>query len=70
LIYTGLSNNEFGLLNVDKREIELYSAATGLLMTRLQLPPEAAVRDKLNFAFCNGVYWLYDAGSRSWVGYR
>lgn len=70
LVYTGLSNNEFGILNVETREIELYSASTGLMTTRLQLPPEAIVRDKLNFAFCNGIYWLYDASSRSWIGYR
>ncbi len=70
LIYTGISNNELGILNVETREIELYSASTGLLTTRLQLPPEAVVREKLNFAFCNGIYWLYDASKRSWIGYR
>jgi len=70
LIYTGLSNNELGILNVESREIELYSANTGLMSSRLKLPPEAVVREKLNFAFCNGVYWLYDAAARSWIGYR
>jgi hypothetical protein len=70
LIYTAITNNEFGILNMETREIELYSANTGLMTTRLQLPPEAVVREKLNFAFCNGIYWLYDASIRSWIGYR
>ncbi|MFN4285061.1 MAG: hypothetical protein ACK4E8_03765 [Lacibacter sp.] len=70
VIFTGIGNAEFGLLNVKTREVELYSGADGLMSQRLQLPPEAPVRDKLNFAFCNNIYWLYDKSSRTWLGYR
>lgn len=70
LIYTGITNSEFGLLNVEKREVELYSASTGLLFQRLQLPPEAVVKERFNFAFCNGIYWFYDNASRTWSGFK
>jgi hypothetical protein len=70
LIYTGLSQSEFGLLNLKTREIELYSATDGLLTTRLKLPDDIPVKDKLNFAFCNNFYWLYDNNKRSWMGLR
>jgi len=70
IIYTGLANAEFGLLNVKKKAIELYSGVTGLMTQLLQLPPEAVVKDRLNFAFCNNLYWLYDNSKRTWTGYR
>ena len=70
LIYTGIPNGEFGLLNTGKREIELYSAADGLMSTRLLIPDVIPVKEKLNFAFCNNFYWLYDANSRTWAGMR
>jgi len=70
LIYTGIRNGELGLLNIQTNEIELYSAGNGLMTQRLQLPPGAVVKDRFNFAFCNSIYWLYDASSRSWIGYR
>lgn len=69
-VFTGLPNAEFGLLNLATHEIELYSRAEGLLMQRLKLPPEAPVKDKLNFSYCNNIYWIYDKSNRSWLGYR
>jgi hypothetical protein len=70
LAYTGIPQSEFGLLNVKNREIELYSATDGLLTTKLKIPDTVPVKDKLNFAFCNNIYWLYDANSRTWAGMR
>lgn len=70
LIYTGITQAEFGLLNVESRTIELYSATDGLMSNRLKIPEEVPVRDKLNFAYCNNLYWLYDSTTRSWVGMR
>ena len=70
VIYTGISNAEFGLLNVQTKEIELYSKADGLMYQKLKLPADAIVNDKLNFSFSNSTYFLYDARNRAWVGYR
>lgn len=70
VIYTGMSNAEFGLLNIKTKEIELYSKADGLMTQKLKLPDDAVVKDKLNFSFSNNVYFLYDSRKRSWIGYR
>ena len=70
LIYTGISQSEFGLLNLKNREIELYSAADGLLTARLKIPEKIAIKDKLNFAYCNNLYWFYDNVSRTWAWLR
>ncbi|MFN9709987.1 MAG: hypothetical protein ACK55K_01090 [Bacteroidota bacterium] len=70
VIYTGIGQAEFGLLNAGKREIELYSASDGLMTTRLMIPERIPVREKLNFSFCNNMYWLFDSQLRSWIGLR
>lgn len=70
VIYTGISNAEFGLLNVQTNEIELYSKMDGLMGQKLKLPADARPNDKMNFSFCNNVYFLYDVSKRAWVGYR
>jgi hypothetical protein len=70
VIYTGITNAEFGLLNIATREIELYSKQDGLLYQKLKLPKEAVPRDKFNFGFANNTYYLFDKQKRSWVGYR
>lgn len=70
VIYTGMSNAEFGLLNIKTKEIELYSKADGLMTQKLKLPDDAVVKDKLNFSFSNNVYFLYDSRKRSWIAYR
>lgn len=70
VVYTGISNTEFGLLNVQTKEIELYSKNDGLMYQKLKLPADAIVKDKLNFSFSNNTYFLYDSRNRTWVGYR
>jgi hypothetical protein len=70
VVFTGAANNEFGLLNIQTNEIELYSKTDGLMYTKYKLPETAVVKEKLNFAYCNNIYWLYDDLKRSWIGYR
>jgi hypothetical protein len=70
VIYTGMTNAEFGLLNTTTKEIELYSKQDGLLYQKLKLPKEASAFDKFNFAFANGIYFVFDKSKRAWVGYR
>jgi hypothetical protein len=70
VIFTGITNAEFGLLNVATREIELYSKNDGLIYQKLKLPKEATPRDKFNFGYANNTYFLFDKNKRSWIGYR
>jgi hypothetical protein len=70
VIYTGITNAEFGLLNLTTKEIELYSKQDGLLYQKLKLPKEASPAEKFNFAYANGIYFVFDRQKRAWVGYR
>lgn len=69
-VYTGIKNAEFGILNTDKSQIELYSAKTGLLTQVFKLPTNAALESSFNFAYANGHFWLFDKENRMWIGYK
>jgi hypothetical protein len=70
VIFTGIKNAEFGLLNHTSRTIELYSAATGYKTKELSLPDDAPAEDMLCFSYSNGIYWLFDRDARIWKGYK
>ncbi len=70
VISTGIKNAEFGFLNTDKKQIELYDLKEGFLQQTLKLPYDAPVETMFNFAFTNGIYWLFDIERRKWVGYK
>jgi hypothetical protein len=59
-----------GFLCVDFKEIGLYSIKTGLLTKTLSLPTEAPAELTFNFAYANGIYWLFDMEARTWYGYK
>lgn len=70
VIYTGVTNAEFGVLNYVSKEIELYSKNDGLMYQKLKLPADVQVKDKFNFAFANNTYFIFDRMKRTWVGFR
>lgn len=70
VIYTGIKGSEIGLLNNTNKQVELYDKATGFQTKTLQFPDDAPVNDWLNFAYANGIYWLFDTEARIWKGYK
>ena len=70
LVFTGIKGQEIGLLNNAARQIELYDEETGYLTRTLALPESAPVSDWLNFAYTNGIYFLFDNKERIWYGYK
>jgi len=70
VIYTGIKNAEIGLLNVLNSEVELYDLKTGHITKKLSLPVDAPVEEALNFAYTNGIVWLFDKNNRTWIGYK
>lgn len=70
VIYTGIKGTEIGLLNFIDMKIELYNIKTGYLAKKLKFPEDAPVQEFLNFAYCNGIYWLFDKETRTWIGYK
>lgn len=70
VIFTGTSGSELGLLNDVLKQVELYSAKTGYLTRVLKLPDNAPTNYWMNFAYSNGIYWLFDKTARIWIGYK
>jgi hypothetical protein len=69
VVYTGIPRSEYGMLNVDLYQIELYNS-DGLVTKVLRLPDDAPVNEMFNFSYCNGIYWLFDKENRKWIGYK
>ncbi|MDB5203042.1 MAG: hypothetical protein JWQ27_2451 [Ferruginibacter sp.] len=70
VVYTGIPGNEFGLLNADDREINLFDKATGKYSKALYFPLDAPTETFMCFTYCNGLYFLFDTKTKSWYGYR
>ncbi len=70
VIATNIKDAEFGFLNTASKQIELYSFKEGYLQMTLKLPETAPVESHFNFAYSNGVYWLFDIANRKWIGYK
>jgi len=70
LIYTGIAGSEIGFLNVEKKQIELYDYTSCHLSKVLPLPEDAPAERSFNFAYANGIYWLFDMDGRTWHGYK
>lgn len=70
LVYTGIKGAELGFLKPASYEIELYDVKTGFLKRRLHLPGDAPTHSSFNFAYTNGIYWLFNIETREWTGYK
>jgi hypothetical protein len=70
VVYTGIAGAEAGVLNIVENQIELYDYKTGFLSQKLKLPEDTVKESAFNFAFANGIYWLFDIENRVWMGYK
>jgi len=70
VVATNIKNAEFGFLNTANKQIELYNYKDGYLQSTLKLPDSAPVEATFNFAYSNGIYWLFDIANRKWIGYK
>lgn len=70
LIYTGIKGQELGFLNTTGKQVELYNIKTGFLTRTISFPASAITEASFNFAYANGIYWLFDMELRKWEGYK
>lgn len=70
VVYTGIKGSEIGLLNVDQSQIELYDIKTGFMTKKIPLPEDTKTELSFNFAYANGIYWLFSMENREWYGYK
>ncbi len=70
LIYTGIKGAEIGLLNISKKQVELYDIKTGYMSQLVKLPVDFVLESFFNFSYSNDIYWVFDKQSRKWMGYK
>jgi hypothetical protein len=70
VVYTGIKGRELGFLNIIDMQIELYDITDGFMTNKLQLPEDAPMNATFNFAYTNGMYWLFNIETRTWTGYK
>ncbi|MGC4101249.1 hypothetical protein [Ferruginibacter sp.] len=70
VISSNVPGAEAGVLNIVDKQVELYNIKTGFLAQKLTLPEDAPTEGSFNFAFANGIYWLFDMENRVWYGYK
>jgi hypothetical protein len=70
LIFTGFPKAEFGLLNTNLKQVELYNRKTGLMTQKLKLPEAIELWKAFNFTYTNGIYWSFNQDTRIWTGYK
>jgi hypothetical protein len=70
-VCTEKRQGEIGLLNVAKKQVELYDAATGYLTGVLKLPDGAPeLHAAFDFAYANRFFWIFDESTRTWMGFK
>lgn len=69
VLYIGSPIAEYGLLNTEEKQIELYNKK-GYMVKTLKLPEDAPCNKSFNFGYANGIYWLFDKEARTWSGYK
>ncbi|RTL57381.1 MAG: hypothetical protein EKK37_15150 [Sphingobacteriales bacterium] len=70
VVYTGVKGQEFGLLNTLNNSIDLFDKVTGKIQGKLLLPENAPLNESFNFAYANGMYWLFNKDTRIWTAYK
>lgn len=70
LVYTGIKNQEFGLYNYELNEIHLFSKKTGEITKILKLPSSLTGPTVFNFAYTNGIFFIYDKTEGQWLGFK
>ena len=70
IIYTEIKGAEIGFLNVEKKQVELYSIESGYMSQVIKLPVDFKPENYFNFSYCNEIFWLFDKETRKWKGYQ
>lgn len=70
LIYTGRKGQEIGLLNINRKRVELYDIKTGYMTKTVSLPLDFKPESFFNFTYANNTYFIFNKETRQWVGFR
>jgi hypothetical protein len=70
-VYTGIKGKELAVLYTIERAIVCFDLKTGKYTAEYKLP-EGAVEPAtfFNFAYANGMFWLFDMEARVWHSFK
>lgn len=69
-IFTGIAQQEIGLLNYELNQVDLYNMKTGMRSKVYRFPEGTVCESFLNVAFANGLFFIYDKEKAEWNGYK
>ncbi len=69
-LYTGIIKKEILLLNIDQNQIEFYNLKNGFMTSSKKFPEDTKLESMFNFAYANGIFWLFNKADREWIGYK
>lgn len=69
VVYTGIKGAEIAVVDFDLNVIHLFNL-DGNETRYVNLPDDTVVEEQFNFAYANGMFWLFDTASRVWNGYK
>lgn len=69
-LYTGIPTKEIALLNNTESRIEFYNVKTGFMTGTKAFPEDTKTEDMFNFAYANGIFWLFNKADREWNGFK
>lgn len=70
LVYTGLKNGEWGVLDITQNKVLLFDKNTGEQTGAVQIPKSVKLQGSFNFAYANGRFWIFDIENRTWRGFK
>jgi len=71
VVYTGIRNAEIGLYDRGQHRILLYNSRSGRCTKILQILDDNGPKPLCgDFAYTNGLFWLYSRETGNWHGYR
>lgn len=68
VIFTGIPQKEWGILDLNTHTILLFDKKTGKKTGSWKLPKETPLEAFFNFSYSNNIVWIFDKTYRKWIG--
>ncbi|MEO5892421.1 MAG: hypothetical protein ABIQ31_19385 [Ferruginibacter sp.] len=70
LIFTGIANAEWGLLDVENKQVVLFDSAGGKAGQIWNIDSENEFPSSFGFSYANGIVFIFNKEDRVWTGYK
>jgi hypothetical protein len=70
LVFTGLPNAAFGLLDCENKQVVLFDSLTGKPAEKWEIDADAELPAVFGFSYTNNIVFIYNREERVWIGYK